>query len=86
VVARNRKSRHHDIYRLFNQVVRNYDFHFHLRQKIHRVLASPVNFGVGAEQSGAERFLNAHFRFAVAFLDFARNDEVGYERKFAKSF
>jgi hypothetical protein len=36
----------HDIDRLFNQVVRHYDFHFHLRQEIHCVFASPVNFGV----------------------------------------
>jgi hypothetical protein len=37
---RNRKNRH-------------YDFHFHPRQKIHRVFASPVNFGGGAEPKDA---------------------------------
>src|SRR5207342_2917930 len=37
---------HNDIDRLVNQVVRHHYFHFHLRQKIHRVFASPVNFGV----------------------------------------
>src|ERR1700756_4550568 len=37
---------HDHIDRLFNQVIRHYDFHFHFRQKIHRVFASPVNFGM----------------------------------------
>src|SRR6266581_7673695 len=64
--------RHYHADRFFHHIVREHDFHFHFRQKIHGVFATPINLGVAFLPAEPFHFRDGHpfdAKFGERLLD-----------------